>query len=515
MQYSKTAILYLLLTAALSMAQLPLTSSAILAESVRISSYSEMMITLREIAASSGRTQLRIIGKTAAGREIPALFFPAEDEISPWPRKLPLVLIYCQQHGNEPAGKEAALLLMKEIAARKAVSQYHFDLIIVPVVNPDGVEIASRRNANEVDLNRDYAALTQPESQALHDLFLDYLPEVTLDVHEYNAVVKDWVDYGIIKDADIMFDGVTNLNIASGIIEFSFNTVIPALGEALTAQGLRFERYILGSPDENDIIRHSTTEINDARHSMGIYNTLSFIMEGKKYTGSVSYLDRRVQNQLKSMRAFLDIIEANKKNILDITLQSRQDLLTNNHSGDEPIYLQFKRLPAAADEPLTYPVFDLYAWKPRTRTFSNYRPGLQPKIEAAKPYAYIIPGGYTELFALLQRHRIQMFKLAGKSDLPLEIYHITGITPDEDEPSGSKLKITIFQEIRRLDEGAVVIYLQQPAALLIPLLLEPQSSNRLIMDLNSAVIKTPALKNRGEYPVYRLMEDVELGLLPF
>jgi len=91
------------------------------------------------------------------------------------------------------------------------------DLILVPRVNPDGAEMGTRRNANKMDLNRNHVILSEPESSALHQLFLEWKPEVTLDIHEYNAVSKTWISHGMMKDAEEMLGAVSNLNISEKI----------------------------------------------------------------------------------------------------------------------------------------------------------------------------------------------------------------------------------------------------------------------------------------------------------
>jgi hypothetical protein len=39
------------------------------------------------------------------------------------------------------------------------------------MLNPDGADMYTRLNANEVDLNRDSQNLTQPESKVLREIF--------------------------------------------------------------------------------------------------------------------------------------------------------------------------------------------------------------------------------------------------------------------------------------------------------------------------------------------------------
>jgi predicted deacylase len=113
-----------------------------------------------------------------------------------------LVLIFCQQHGDEPSGKEAALVLARDLRDKYKYLLESLDLILIPQLNPDGSEKGERRNANDMDLNRNHAILSEPESIALHKLFFQWMPEVALDVHEYNEITELWVSKGFVKDEE-------------------------------------------------------------------------------------------------------------------------------------------------------------------------------------------------------------------------------------------------------------------------------------------------------------------------
>ena len=78
------------------------------------------------------------------------------------------VLFYAQQHGDEISGKDALLFLVRDIARDPSLLPPDVDLWIFPMMNPDGAEAGTRRNAAGADLNRDHIALEQPETQALH-----------------------------------------------------------------------------------------------------------------------------------------------------------------------------------------------------------------------------------------------------------------------------------------------------------------------------------------------------------
>jgi hypothetical protein len=102
------------------------------------------------------------------------------------PRDAPAVVwIAGSVHGNEPSGADGDLRLLRELARscddpllrRVAV-------VVMPVQNPDGHEARTRYNANGFDLNRDWLADTQPETEARLQTLLAMPPLVYDDQHE-------------------------------------------------------------------------------------------------------------------------------------------------------------------------------------------------------------------------------------------------------------------------------------------------------------------------------------------
>ena len=94
-------------------------------------------------------------------------------------------------HGGEESGTESSLQLLYELADRNdCVSHTILDntlVVIVPVQNPDGREADTRRNAYDIDMNRDWFARTQPETDARLELYRQLPPVLDLDVHEMGA----------------------------------------------------------------------------------------------------------------------------------------------------------------------------------------------------------------------------------------------------------------------------------------------------------------------------------------
>mgnify|MGYP003694581765 CR=1 FL=1 len=75
------------------------------------------------------------------------------------------MLIIGQQHGNEPAGGEAALALAAELAdATRASILDQINVLIVPRANPDGAFHFVRGLKNGGDVNRDHLLEARPKA---------------------------------------------------------------------------------------------------------------------------------------------------------------------------------------------------------------------------------------------------------------------------------------------------------------------------------------------------------------
>jgi hypothetical protein len=91
-------------------------------------------------------------------------------------------------HGNEESGADASLKVLYDLAARTdcAASRILDEaiVILVPVLNPDGRDADTRRNAYGFDMNRDWFARTQPEIDGTIELMRHNPPQLAIDAHE-------------------------------------------------------------------------------------------------------------------------------------------------------------------------------------------------------------------------------------------------------------------------------------------------------------------------------------------
>lgn len=98
------------------------------------------------------------------------------------------VLMWSQMHGNETTTTKAVLDLINYFILEKPAIGAHLNLVIFPVLNPDGAAAYLRENANGVDLNRDAIALSQPESKVLNQAFKQLKPDFSFNLHDQRTL---------------------------------------------------------------------------------------------------------------------------------------------------------------------------------------------------------------------------------------------------------------------------------------------------------------------------------------
>ncbi len=447
-----------------------------------------------------GVARVETIGLSAEGRAIVLMRFAGEP--TPSTRVKPRVLIFCQQHGTEPSGKEAALLLARHLAHEPTV-RARLEVLLVPQVNPDGAERRTRDNALGIDLNRDHVSLSAPETQALHRLFLREMPEVTLDVHEYFPFTSSWIAHGMVKDADVMIGEMTNPNIDESLRAMA-RSLMERVGARVRARGYSCCRYVVGSPGEGARLRPSTTDLNDGRNSFGIYHTLSFIQEGKRYGDGAEHLELRVRSQEAAMEAFLEVVAEEAESIVGEVRSARDRVIAH---GSRWVHVRYDYFPDSSQASVTVPVFDLYGWRRVERALGNFHASVRPTRSLLRPSAYLVEPGHDRLLEVLARHGVQTRPLGEGWTGEAEEYLILHVTPTTEEEL-EVLDVDAWRQPSRtpLAKGTVVVPLDQPAGLLIPLLLEPASTRGLCSSEAAGAEHFAAYLRPGTvFPIRRLL----------
>lgn len=377
-----------------------------------LTSYSQMIWYLNEIVKKDRRIKLSFIAESNEGRKIPVLKI-SEAGIGKDTSKIK-ILIFAQQHGDEQSGREGALLLLEDIAAgRYNDFLKSADLLLVPQMNPDGSEKNVRRNSSDADLNRNHLILTQPEVIGIHKLFNKFLPEATLDVHEYFPYTDDWIHFGYLKNFDEQFGTTTDINVSDKIREYSNRKFLPFAKKYLKKRGYTFNNYILGGPPGVERMRYSTVDINDGRQSFGILNSFSFILEG--LNGKDAFLDNikhRAEAQKTSMEAFINFTAQNKNEIKNLVHSERKKLIHSKEGDLVAIRMEHVK----GDSDLKLSLKSVYSGKDSVITIAQYHSVVEPRLTVTKPAGYLIPRDSSNLVEMLKNHAVkfQLFKQTKK-----------------------------------------------------------------------------------------------------
>lgn len=465
----------------------------------KLSSYSEMADYLKIVSENSSLIKIFTIGKTAEDRDIFACKI-SSSEFNKDTSKIK-VMIFAQQHGNEHSGKEAALILLKNICEKKL--NYLFDkidLLLIPQVNPDGAEKNKRRNGNDVDLNRNHLILTEPETIALHKLFDEYLPEATLDVHEYYPYTEEWKNFGYYKNYDVQVGSITNINVSERIRNFSKEVFLPYILDYLDSFNFSCHEYIVGGPPEKELIRHSTFDINDGRQSFGIQNTFSFIQEGiNGKEQNTDNIKRRAESQARGIIGFLEFIYKNKDELKTMISIERNKLRTNELK--ESVSIQLKHI--NNNEVLKLKLLSVYSKQDTMIEVNNYHSTVSSHYDVVKPSGYLISKQMFDVVNWLKRQNITFSSFIKNNEDTIEQYSISEI--DSIDFEGDKIMSPITKTnivtTEVIDTNYFFVPINQLKSNLIVMALEPKS----MLGLATYKEFSYLIKNDQSFPFLRVI----------
>jgi hypothetical protein len=388
----------------------------------KLTSYEVLTEFVYQLDSFSDVLKVEIIGQSVEGRNLYALKF-SNSEFGKDTSKIK-VLIFAQQHGDEQSGKEGSLLLASKIIQPNLVGLLKYiDLVVVPQMNPDGSELDTRFNANQMDLNRNHLILTEPEVIALHKLFDEYLFEATMDVHEYYPYTEDYMKYGYIKYFDEQVGTTTNPNVSEQIRKYSNQEYLPFLAEYFKWRGFTFHNYIPGGPPEINYIRHSTYDINDGRQSLGIQNSFSLIQEGKNGRDSIDNIQRRTEGQFQGMLAFLGFCSEHKYKIKSMVRDERDKLIFGEVNYSVAIQMEH----VSNGEKLVVPLRSIYSNTDSLITVTDFRPVVKSIYNVKRPIGYLIPKNLSELYDWAVRQNLIISDFDNTQDLIIQNYFVSEI----------------------------------------------------------------------------------------
>jgi hypothetical protein len=446
-------------------------------------SQNELMAYLRQLAQRAPAMRLDAEARSQQGRELPILFFSRDQQAIGSGAK-PVALIIGQQHGNEPAGGEAALALAQRLGEGNLAGVLDaIDVIIVPRANPDGADAFRRTLANGIDPNRDHTLQRTPEIKAIGALFTRYKPALVLDCHEF-TVGGRWVEkVGGLQRIDAMIQYATVPNLPPSLSQAESELFLPAILAAFDANGLTHDWYHTTDGSRPDApVAMGGIGPDTSRNVAGLRGAVSFLLETRGVGLGRAHFARRVHTHVVAAEAILKLAAANPGAFMALT----QKAAAEASSSTSPLVVVARQRPetremifvdpaTGTDRPVTV------AW------LSSLH--IEPVLTRPRPAGYLLSGAARKAIDVLARAGIATRLVTKPETIEAVQYRVDAIAAGakedgrgDDTGAGAILKGTYSLEKAAVPiaPGDIYIPLDQPLAGLVAALLEPESDAGLV-----------------------------------
>jgi hypothetical protein len=441
-----------------------------------------------------GGIDVSVVGTSTGGRPIHLVHVPAHPGESDAPTPARRVLFYAQQHGDEVAGKDALLYLLRDLARNPARLPVGVELWILPSLNPDGAVAGTRESGAGVDLNRDHMTLLQPETRALHEVVRRVRPHVAVDCHEFLRDPESWRSRGIEKWPQIAMDGMNNPLLAGELVRIAERWVDES-APTLAAAGHAYTRYWVGGFPTEDELRPSAPDIDSAMNAVATYGGLSFIIESARRGGAEGNRDlgARVDAYLALLWRFVDGGSQPDADVAAVERARNRPL--PSHLPTNYLWVN------VAGTTTAFPVRELGTGVTRHLATPNVMTHLALKRAVMAPLGYAIQPDAAPAFAtLLDRHGIPYERLASPRAMTVEAATLLRVE-NEPDPVYSRYE---GRQIVRLEPATA--WEAPPDSLWVPLAGEGAVRAALLLE-------PTALYGLWQYPSFQALVGAD-GRLP-
>lgn len=481
--------------------------------------YADVTAFVSELAGKTDRMRVVTFGKSHEGRDMHLLVLSNQKLFTPEQARAsgkPILLVINNTHAGEVEGKEASLILAREMTLGN-LNHLLNDLVIliVPMFNVDGNERISCRNrmldlvrlqgqigpdggvgtrytAGGFNLNRDH--IKQEAVEMVHltrDVYNVWLPHLTIDCHTTD---------GSIHAYDLTYGTAMNYAGAAEPIEYTRTKLLPTITDALFKRtGYRTQFY--GNwIDEREPQKGWATYSHRPRYGSnyrGLTNRLDILSEVYSYLP----FDRRVAVNREFLLQVFQYCAAHQEEIVDLVAKAERETIRRGESPGDPVGLQWKIEPFDGEIQIQKRHFTV-SMEIDTATgsvrYANFKhdPNIQviktryygkfvPTKTVRRPYAYLISRDAKNIVDKLRIHNIQVETLPADREFDVETYTVKAVHKIKavdygDHPRDENiLQVEPGRVRRKFEAGTYLVRLAQPQGNLIVYLLEPESDDGL------------------------------------
>jgi hypothetical protein len=476
---------------------------------VSTASYEQTMNYFQNLADNSEFAELLTFGISPQGRKLKYLLVTNERktdrEMSAQlgVRELfkPTILIINGIHSGEIEGKDASMILMREILITKE-KEYLLDsinIIVVPIFSVDGHERKSKYNrinqngpeemgwrttAQNLNLNRDWMKADAPEMQAMLKLVNRYIPDFVIDTH-----TTDGADY----QYTVTYSVEWSKNIFKLMADWLGNEFAPYLEKEVEEKGFLIFPYVYlknwdKGPEEGLLYWPSSP-----RFSSGY-----FALQNRPMLLVETHMLKPYKERVYSTKAVLETT-------LEFVFNNSTELKKLNQQADEhtgKLYEGGKYLPISFSNSNKYETVNFkgyeYYWDSSTVSgakklvYTDRKKDFKVKyfndiiitdsIKVAK--GYYIPPEYSFLVDRLELHRVRPSYFVNESKKYFVTrYKFKDVKFSESSYEGRQtvtFDYDIYTEEVNIPEGSYLYFTNQRTARLLTHLLEPKSADSFV-----------------------------------
>jgi murein tripeptide amidase MpaA len=495
--------------------------------------YDETLAYCRRLEGVSHWIRVTSFGTSPQGRKLPLVILSKENAFDPATAsrtRKAVILIQSGIHAGEIDGKDASLMLMRDIAVTKSLAPLLDStiLLFVPIFNVDGherfgpynrinqngpEEMGWRTTAQNLNLNRDYMKAEAPEMKAMLRLFTAWLPDLYVDCH-----VTDGIDF----QYDITYAVEPAPYLDAGVSAWLGGTLLPSVLPMVEKSGHRIFTYVFPRED-NDLTGGLNAGSSTPRFSTGfaaLQNRPAVLIE----THMLKPYKVRVDATYHFLLSMITVINRDPSLLRAVVREADAAVTAAGVAFDPRRMFPLAFGIGKRSEPRLFLGVKQQMEKSRltggrrlrytqdtVSLLVPYFNEITVTDSATVPLAYIIPPEWTFVPEKLREHGVQMERLRKAATLDVESWSFTDVRFRE-RPFEGRHMVTFgvrpTHGMRQFPAGSIVVRTSQRTGKLILNLLEPKGP-----DSFAAWGFFDPVFEQKEYAEEYVMEDVGEKLL--
>jgi hypothetical protein len=471
------------------------------------SSYDQTMVYLYRLEAAAPEIiRVTDFGRSGQGRPLPLVIVSSESAFTPEAAAAtgkPILLIQSCIHAGEVDGKDATLMVLRDIALdRRPELADAAVTLFAPIYNADGHENVSpynrsnqngpiegmgyRATANGINLNRDFMRLVSPEAKALARLVANWNPHLHVDNHVTNGSDHAWVLTWSVDEAP---------SLAPPVDAWVDGHLPPVLAATASAGHLNgpYVELVSGSDPAAGMI----WDVAQPRFSTGYFplrNRASILIEMHSYK---PFRDRVLANRSFIEELILEVGRSGKE-LVDAVEMAEAATVAMGRADSEPSEVVVRWKIAEDGETIVWPARE---WTVEESMVTGdtqvvYNPSTVRQVELkwrhlpvaeqtlARPRGYLVLAGWPQIEELVAGHGLRASRFKHDAELEVETIRLAeprfaassyqGVVMVED------FEVSRQREQRSIPAGSLWIPADQPFFEIAVQLFEPEAPDSIV-----------------------------------